>query len=177
MATSQWSLEPMHSELHFKVKHLMISTVTGSFTQLNSNLEMDENDLTTAQMSFSAPIASISTNNEHRDGHLKSAEFFDAEAHPELSFSGTGIEKIDGINYKVHGNLTIKGQTQPVSLNVEYGGVINDGWGNTRAGFEVEGKINRKDFGLTWSQLTETGGMVLSDDVRISANLQFVKAK
>lgn len=176
MATTNWSLDPTHSELTFKVKHMMISNVTGSFKSFDATVTTDGDDFSTANIHFSADVDTISTNNEQRDGHLKSADFFDAAAHPKLTFEGTSLEKVNDEAYKLHGNLTMRGVTKPVTLDVEYGGVIKDPWGNTRAGFTVEGKINRKDYGLVWHAVTEAGGLVVSDDVRLHANVEFVKA-
>ena len=176
MATTNWALEPTHSELQFKVRHMMISNVTGSFGKFNGTVTTEGDDLTTAKVNFNIDVDSISTNNEQRDGHLKSADFFDAANHPQLVFESTEMKKESDENYKLHGNLTMRGVTKPVVLDVEYGGTINDPWGYTRAGFTIEGKVNRKDFGLAWSALTETGGLVVGDDVKIHGNVEFVKA-
>lgn len=176
MATTNWALEPTHSELQFKVRHMMISNVTGHFGKFNGTVTTEGSDVSTAKVNFTVDVDSISTNNEQRDGHLKSPDFFDAGSHPQLTFESTEMKKVDDENYKLHGNLTMRGVTKPVVLDVEYGGVINDPWGYTRAGFTVEGKVNRKDFGLAWSAMTETGGLVVGDDVKIHANVEFVKA-
>lgn len=175
MATTTWALDPTHSEIHFKVKHMMISTVTGEFTKFDASLETEEEDIKTGKVKFSADISSINTKNEQRDGHLKSADFFDAEQFPALSFESTSIEHKSGNDYVLHGNLTLRGVTKEVSLAVEYAGAIKDPYGYTRAGFELSGKINRKDFGLTWSAVTEAGGLVVGDEVRLLANVEFVK--
>lgn len=172
MAT--WTIDTAHSEIGFKVKHLVISTVSGKFNAFEGKLEGDPDNLTNAKISFSADIDSIHTGNEQRDGHLKSGDFFDAAAHPKLVFESTGIEK-KGDDYKVTGNLTLKGVTKPVSLNVEFGGVEKSLYGQTVAGFEVTGKINRQDFGLTWSAVTEAGGVVVGDEVKLAANLELIK--
>lgn len=176
MATTNWALEPTHSELQFKVRHMMISNVTGHFSKFNGSVTTEGADLATAKVNFSVDVDSISTNNEQRDGHLKSPDFFDMAAHPQLTFESTEMKKVDEENYKLHGNLTMRGVTKPVVLDVEYGGTINDPWGYTRAGFTIDGKVNRKDFGLAWSALTETGGLVVGDDVKIHGNVEFVKA-
>ncbi len=175
METIKWALEPSHSEVQFKVKHLMISNVTGEFHKFNANVETEGNDFTTAKVHFTADIDSISTKNEQRDGHLKSPDFFDAANHPQLTFDSTGMEKVSDEEYKLHGNLTMRGTTKPITLKVEYGGTIQDPWGMTRAGFTVEGKVNRKEYGLAWHAVTEAGGIVVSDDVRLHANVEFVK--
>ncbi|OSZ78186.1 hypothetical protein CAP35_07960 [Chitinophagaceae bacterium IBVUCB1] len=176
MATTNWALDASHSELQFKVRHMMISNVTGEFQQFNGTVTTEGDDFTTANIQFTADVNSITTKNEQRDGHLKSADFFDAANHPEMKFESTKLEKQDEASYKLHGNLTIRATTLPVTLDVEYGGTIKDPWGNTRSGFVVEGKINRKDYGLNWSALTEAGGLVVSDDVKIHAAVEFVKA-
>ena len=173
MAT--WNLDPTHSEVQFKVKHLVISTVTGRFNDFSATLEANAADFTDAQIQFSAKIDSIDTNNAQRDGHLKSGDFFDAEKYPTLSFKSSKFEK-SGDDYKLSGDLTIRDTTLPVVLDVEYGGTAVDPYGQTKAGFEITGKVNRKDFGLTWSALTEAGGLVVGDDIRLLLSIQMVKA-
>ena len=175
MAATQWVLEPSHSEIQFKVRHMMISNVTGSFGKFDGAVETDGDNISTAKINFNVDADSISTNNEQRDGHLKSPDFFDAASHPAIKFESTEFRNEGGENYKLHGNLTMRGVTKPVVLDVEYGGTIKDPWGNIRAGFTVEGKINRKEFGLAWSAMTETGGLVVGDDVKIHANVEFIK--
>ncbi len=175
MATpAKWVIDPTHSEVQFKVKHLVITTVTGQFGQFSGEATASD-DFSDAQVTFEAEINSISTNNEARDGHLKSEEFFAADQHPKLSFVSTGISKKGDEAFVLNGDMTIRGVTKPVALDVEYGGTVVDPYGQTKAGFEVKGKINRKDFGLTWSAVTEAGGAVVSDEVRLIANVQFVK--
>lgn len=144
-----WSLDKAHSELQFKVKHMMISNVSGSFGNIDATVSAVNDVFTDASIRFSADIASISTNNEQRDNHLKSADFFDAENHPKMEFTSTQLEKKGNDEYLLTGNLTIRGVTKPVTLDVEYGGTIKDPYGLTRAGFTLDGKINRKEFGLT----------------------------
>ncbi|MBC6700530.1 YceI family protein [Hymenobacter puniceus] len=175
MAATQWALDPMHSEVQFKVKHLVISTVTGSFKQFSGSATTEDDTFDNAQVQFTAQIDSIDTNQAQRDEHLKSAEFFDAATYPELSFVSTSFVKEGEGEYKLTGNLTLHGVTQPITLDVEYGGQAGDFYGNQKAGFEVSGKINRKDFGLTWSGITEAGSIVVSDDVKLQASLQFAK--
>jgi polyisoprenoid-binding protein YceI len=174
MATTKWALDPTHSELQFKVKHLMITTVTGSIKSFSAELASDGDDFTNAAISFSGDISSIDTGNGDRDGHLKSGDFFDAENHPTINFKSTSVEK-DGSDYIVKGDLTIKDVTKPVKLNAEFGGIANDPWGNTKAGFTLSGKINRTEFGLTWNAALETGGVMVSEEVKILGELQFVK--
>ncbi|RWY54083.1 YceI family protein [Mucilaginibacter gilvus] len=174
MATAtKWVLDPMHSEVQFKVKHLVISTVTGAFKTFEGELTTESDDFEGADVSFSLDVNSIDTNQEARDGHLKSGEFFDAETYPKISFKSTSFTK-DG-DYKLTGDLTIKDVTKPVTLDVEYGGVAGDFYGNTKAGFEITGKINRKDFGLVWDGVTEAGSVVLGSDIKLIINVQFAK--
>jgi polyisoprenoid-binding protein YceI len=177
MATTKWILDPSHSEVEFKVKHMMISNVSGKFTKFDASLETEGDDFQTAKITFTAYIDSISTGADQRDGHLKSVEFFDAANFPELTFVATKYDNVDNDgSYEVYGNLTIRGITQPIKLDAEFGGVIKDPWGNTRAGITASGKINRRDFGLTWSGATETGSLIVSDEVRVHVGLEFVKA-
>ncbi|CAH0996333.1 hypothetical protein EMA8858_02464 [Emticicia aquatica] len=175
---ANWTIDPTHSEVNFKVKHLMISTVTGTFGTYEGSVETaNESDFAGAKVSFSADIDSISTGQEQRDGHLKSADFFDAETFPKLTFVSTSFEKVDDENYIVNGDLTIKGVTKPVTLKAEFGGIMGDFYGNTKAGFDISGKINRQDFGLSWSAVTEAGGIVVSDEVKLAFNIQVAKQK
>lgn len=175
MANSIWALDPTHSEVQFKVKHLMITNVTGNFGTFSANVETEGDDFTKSSIRFSADINSINTNNEQRDGHLKSADFFDAENFAALNFTATEFKKVDDENYEMFGDLTIKDVTKNVKLNVEFGGINQDPWGNTKAGFTINGKINRKDFGLNWNAPLETGGMLVSEDVRLMAEIQLAK--
>jgi polyisoprenoid-binding protein YceI len=175
MATTTWKIDPMHSEVQFKVKHLMITNVSGSFSKFDSTIETEDDDLTKAKISFEADINTISTNNEQRDGHLKSDDFFNAEKFPKLTFVSTSYKKISDDKATLEGHLTIRDNTKPVTLEVEPSGVVKDAYGQTKIGFEITGKINRKEFGLVWSAVTEAGGLVLSDDVKLSVNAQFIK--
>ena len=174
MATTQWVLDPTHSELQFKVKHLMITTVTGSLKTFSATLASEDDDFEGANVSFEAEIGSIDTGNTDRDNHLKSGDFFDAEQFPKVTFESAAVSK-DGDDYVLTGNLTIKDTTKPVKLNAEFGGIATDPWGNTKAGFTLSGKINRTDFGLTWNAALETGGVMVSEEVKIAGELQFVK--
>ena len=172
MAT-KWNLDPSHSEVQFKVKHMVISTVTGNFDHFNAGVESNSNDFSDAKFEFDAKIESINTKNSDRDGHLKSADFFAAEQFPEMKFESTsGIQ-----NGKIDGTLEIRGEKKPITLNADFGGVITDPWGLERAGFEFSGEINRKDYGLGWSQVTEAGGLVVSDKVKLLVNLEFTQAQ
>ena len=175
MATAtKWVLDPTHSEVQFKVKHLVISTVSGYFKSFKGHLETENEDFSDAKINFSLEVSSIDTTQSQRDEHLKSAEFFDAANHPKITFRSTSFVK-DGDDYKLNGDLTIKDITKPVSLDVEHGGVAGDFYGNTKAGFEVTGKINRKDFGLVWDGVTEAGSVVLGSEIKLFINVQFAK--
>ena len=175
MEITKWSMDPTHSEIQFKVKHLMISTVTGQFNTFEATVETQGDDMSTAKVNFSAAVNSISTNNEQRDGHLKAGDFFDAENHPQLLFKGDRMEKTDESNFKLHGTLTMRGVSHAVVLDAEFGGSTIDPWGNTRIGFSVTGKINRKDYGVSFSMVSETGSVLLGEEVKIFANAEFVK--
>ena len=170
-----WNIDSTHSEIQFRVKHLMISTVTGQFNRFDGSLESEGEDFTKATVHFTADVNSITTNNEQRDAHLQSGDFFDAENHPKLIFEGDRLEKISADNYKVHGTLTMRGVSKRIVLDAELGGLAKDPWGNTRVGFSLSGKINRKDFGVSFGAITETGGALLGDEVKLSANVEFVK--
>lgn len=172
---AKWIIDPSHSEVQFKVKHLVISTVTGSFNEFGGEIESEKDDFSDAKATFFAKIDSIDTNNAQRDGHLKSDDFFGVANYPTLDFVATGFEKKSSESYTLHGNMTIKGVTKAIELAVELGGVAKDPYGQTKVGFEIIGKINRKDFGLTWSALTETGGLLVGDDIKLLLNVQFVK--
>lgn len=172
---TKWALDPTHSEIQFKIKHLVISTVTGSFKSFQGSMQSAGDDnFDNADVEFSLDVDSIDTNQEMRDGHLKGEEFFDAAKFPTIKFVSTSMVK-DGDGYKLTGNLTMKDVTKPVTLQAEYGGSAVDFYGNHKAGFEVTGKINRKEFGLTWGGITEAGAIVLGDDVKLIANVQFAK--
>jgi polyisoprenoid-binding protein YceI len=170
MAT--WIVDPAHSDVQFKVKHLMINTVTGDFASYRVTMTTEAEDLSDAKITFEADINSINTKNEMRDGHLKSDDFFAAETYPTMSFVSTSfVPKGDGA-YTLTGDLTIRDVTKSVALDVEYGGTMVDFYGNTKAGFEISGAINRKEFGLAWDAVTEAGGIVVSDTVKLLMNLQ-----
>lgn len=170
-----YNIDASHSEVGFKIRHLMITNVTGKFTEFDATLESDKEDLSDAKISFEANVNSITTHNEQRDGHLKSDDFFNAEKFPKLIFVSTGITKKSDDEFVLTGNLTIRDVTKPVELTVEYGGKIVDPYGQTKLGFEIVGKINRKDFGLTWSATTETGGLVVADEVKLQITVEMVK--
>ena len=170
-----WKVDPAHTEIQFKAKHLMITTVTGYFKTFTLEVETETEDFHTAKrIEFTGDIDSITTNNEQRDTHLKSPDFFHAEEHPQLRFDGKKYEA-RGDTAKLHGDLTIRGITKPITLDVEYGGTVNDPYGQTKAGFSVTGKVSRKEFGLLWNALTESGGVVVSDQIKIHAEVQLIK--
>ncbi|HEY8405035.1 MAG TPA: YceI family protein [Flavobacteriales bacterium] len=168
----KWNLDPTHSEVSFKVKHMMITNVTGILGSFQVDAESDDEAFSNAKVKFTGDIKSISTNNEQRDQHLQSADFFDTENHPQIIFESTSYKE-----GKLDGNLTIRGITKPITLEVEFGGIGKDPWGNTKAGFTVNGKINRREFGLLWNASLETGGVLVSDEVKINGEIQLVKAQ
>ena len=170
-----YKIDPAHSEIAFKVKHMMIATVSGNFTQFDATLQTEAPDFNNATISFEADVNSINTNNEQRDGHLKSEDFFAAEKFPKLTFVSKSFTKEDEEEYKLVGDLTIRGVTKTVELAVEYGGTMTDPYGQIKAGFDLSGKINRKEFGLSWGVVTEAGGVVVSDDVKLHLSIQMVK--
>lgn len=171
---AKWIIDTAHSEVHFKVKHLVISTVTGSFKEFEGEAEATAEAFTDAKIHFSADVNSIDTNQEQRDAHLKSADFFDATNFPKLEFVSTSFSQKGGQEYSLKGNLSIRGITKPIELNVEYGGTAKDPYGQIKAGFEVSGTINRKEFGLHWTAITEAGNLVVSDEVKLLATVQVV---
>lgn len=173
MAT--YKIDATHSDIMFKVKHLMISTVNGSFKTFDATLDFSEGNLADAKVWFEADIDSIDTQNEQRDAHLKGDDFFNAEEFPKMVFQSTGIEKMGSDEHTLTGDLTIRDVTKPIELKVEFNGSTIDPWGFERMGFDVAGKINRKDYGLKWSAVTEAGGLVVSDDVKLVMNVEMVK--
>ncbi len=173
---AQWTLDTAHSEIEFKVKHMMISTVKGSFQDFGVTVDNASDKLDNGQVVVDIKTESINTKNEQRDQHLKSGDFFDASSFPEIKFVSTSITKEDDDEYKISGDLTIKDVTKPVTFKAEFGGIGKDPWGNQKAGYTVTGKINRSEFGLTWNATLETGGVMVSDDVKFQADLQFIIA-
>lgn len=173
---TKWSVDKAHSEIQFKAKHLVISTVTGQFNEYDARLEMEGESLENAKAWFSAEVASISTNSTDRDHHLKSEDFFDAENHPKITFESTSFRLIEENIYEMSGNMTIRSITRPVTLKVEYGGSMVDPWGNTKAGFEISGTLNRHEFGLKWNAVTEAGGMVVGENINLALNIQMSKS-
>lgn len=175
MAT-KWISDPAHSEVQFKARHLMITTVTGYFEKFNVEVETESEDFhTTKSIVFTADVDSISTNSEQRDTHLKSGDFFDADNHSQVRFEARNYEELKPGFEKLHGDLTIRGTTHPITLDVEHHGTVVDPYGQTKAGFSVNGKIKRKDYGLTWDAVTEAGSVVVSDEIKIHCEIQLVR--
>lgn len=173
-AITKWTLDAAHSELKFKVRHMMITNVSGSFNEISGTMEGE--DVLSSKVQFTAKTSSVDTGSEQRDTHLKSADFFETEKYPEMKFVSTRFEKKSGNDYIMHGNLTIKDITKEVALEVEHGGINKDPWGNMKNGFSINGKINRKDFGLNWNAALETGGVLVSEEVKIMGEIQLAKA-
>ena len=172
---TKWVIDPMHSEVLFKIKHLVISTVTGSFRKFDGLAETEGDDFKNAKVTFEMEVKSIDTNQPQRDEHLQNGDFFEADIYPKITFESTSFTSKGGSDYKMIGNLTLKGVTKPVELNVEYGGSENNGHGTLKHGFEVTGIINRKEFGMTWNKITDSGGLGLGEDVKLIANIQVSK--
>ncbi len=175
MAT--WKMDPAHSEIKFKVRHLVVSTVTGHFKNFTGVIEADKEDFTDARISFEADVNSLSTNNEQRDAHLKSPDFFDAANHPKITFRSNHVTRSSDDEYEVTGNLTIRGVTRPITLNVTYNGTVSGFGGTQVAGFEITGRVNRFDYGLMWNAMTEAGGVVVSDEVKLDIAAEFNKVQ
>jgi polyisoprenoid-binding protein YceI len=174
-STTKWSLDPLHSEIGFKIKHLMITNVSGNFNKFDVDVETNGDDFTTGTINARIDVASINTNNVQRDEHLRNADFFEAETYPEITFHSTRLQKVDDENFNLFGDLTIKETTKPVKLALEFGGVTKDPYGNFKAGFSVQGKINRHEYGVTYNAVLETGGVALGEDIKISGEIQLVK--
>ena len=172
----KWVIDPAHSEIHFKVKHLVISNVTGAFDKFNATVYSPGDDFTDARIDFTADVNSINTNQPDRDNHLKSVDFFDAANYPELLFKSKSLRKKGNNDFILTGDLTIRGITKQVDLDGEFGGIVKDPYGNTKAGFELNGKINRKEFGLHWNAITEAGGVVVADEIKLMMNVELAKS-
>ena len=171
-----WKVDPSHSHVEFAVRHLMIATVKGRFGDVSGTLQGDETDLDIASIELTIPVSSIDTREAQRDAHLRSADFFETETFPEIRFRSRKIAKAGGDTFTVDGDLTIRDVTQPITLTVVSGGRATDPWGNERVAYSTTAKINRKDFGLTWNQALETGGVLVGDEIKVSAELEFVRA-
>ena len=174
MATTKWAIDPTHSEIGFKVKHMMFTNVSGTFAAYDATITTEDDNFENANFEFSANIDSISTNNTDRDNHLKSADFFDADNFPKLTSKASSFTK-DGDDYEITGDLSIKEVTKPVKFPVEFSGLMKDPWGNTKAGLNIYGKINRKDWGLNWNSALETGGVLVGEEVKLNIELQLIK--
>jgi polyisoprenoid-binding protein YceI len=172
-----WSLDPTHSSIHFAVRHMVISETKGSFDNYKLNVETNGIDFENAKVELEIDVNSINTNMPDRDNHLRSADFFDVQQFPAISFKSTSFEKIDDEEYKLSGNLTIKDITKPFDFKINYGGQIVDPWGNLRAGFKLEGTLNRFDFGLTWNSLLEAGSAVVGKTVKLEATIEVIVSK
>ena len=169
----KWIIDPVHSEIDFKIRHLMITNVKGNFKEFDASIYTTGNDFLTAEVDCWINAASVDTGNEDRDTHVKSADFFDVEQFPQITFKADTYEKVDGDgSFELWGVLTIKGITRKIKLDVEFGGIMKDPWGNEKAGFTINGKINRKDFDLNWNTALETGGVLISDEVKINCEIQ-----
>lgn len=175
MSTTKWVIDPTHSEIGFKVKHMMFTNVSGKFEKFEASIETEGDDFENAKVHFSGDIDSVSTGNTDRDAHLLSADFFDAAQFPKIAFEATSFKKIDEGDYELTGDLSLHGVTKSVKLATEYSGQMKDPWENTKAGFALSGKINRKDWGLNWNSALETGGVLVSEEVRLVIELQFIK--
>jgi polyisoprenoid-binding protein YceI len=173
--TTTWTIDPAHAEIGFAVRHLMLSTVRGRFGTVNGTITVDENDPNTAKIDVTVDVTSVDTRQEMRDNHLRSPDFFDVANHPTMHFVSKRIEGDVTGTFKVIGDLTIRGTTKQVTLDVTFEGRAKDPWGNDRAGFSATGKINRRDFGLNWNQALEAGGVVVSDEVKMTLDVEIVR--
>lgn len=176
MANTVWNIDPTHSEIGFKVKHMMFTNVSGKFNDYTSTIINTEEGFESSEISFTAKVASIDTNNVDRDNHLRSGDFFEVEKYEDLSFTSTGIQKKSANDYVITGMMTIKGVAKEVVFNAEYSGQMTDPWGNTKIALSLEGKINRKEFGLGWNTVLETGGVLVGEEIKLFAEVQFAKA-
>lgn len=176
-AQSKWTVDKSHSKVQFSVTHLIISEVTGQFKSFDANVEASKDDFTDAKIEFAADVNSINTDNEGRDKHLKSDDFFNAEKFPKITFVGKSFKKVGNKNYKLVGDFTIRDITKEVTLDVVYNGSVKDPWGNTKAGFKIKGEVNRFDYDLKWNSLMEAGGAVVGKTVAIVVDLELQKVK
>lgn len=174
MSKRDWTIDAAHSEVHFAVRHMVVSKVRGAFERWTAALQLDEEDLTRSSVEVTIEAASIQTRNEQRDGHLRSPDFLDVERHPTITFRSKRVEADGGSSYRVVGDLTIRGLTREVVLETDFGGVARDPWGADRAGFQARLAIERSDFGLTWNQVLEAGGVLVGDRIDISIEVEAV---
>ncbi|MDA3860706.1 MAG: YceI family protein [Melioribacteraceae bacterium] len=176
-AQTKWNFDKSHSEVGFSVTHMLISETDGFFKDYEGTIVSSNEDFQNAEISFEAKTASIFTDNEKRDNHLRSNDFFNAEKFPTLTFKSKSFTKVNGKNYALVGDLTIKGVTEEVTLDVKYNGTVTDPWGNTRAGFKISGEVDRFTYGLTWNAALETGGLVVSKEVELDIKIELIKEK
>jgi len=178
-ATSQtiWKVDPVHSKVIFSVSHMVISEVSGRFNDFEATIVQTKDDLSDSKLTATIKTKSIDTDNEGRDKHLRSADFFDVEKYPEITFTSKSFEKTGKDTYKITGDLTMHGATKPVVLETKFNGTMNDPWGNTKAGFKAETKVNRKDFNIVWNKTLEVGGLLVGDEVEITINIEMAKEK
>ena len=172
---TNWKIDNLHSSVGFKVRHMMISNVSGTFGNISAEATTNGDDFTTARMNFKAAIDTINTGVADRESHLKSADFFDVANHPELLFHSTGVKQVTSDELEISGEMTIHGVTKPVSLKAEFAGIAVDPYGQTKAGLSVTGKIKRSDFGLTWNAVTEAGNIVVGDEIKLECEIQLIK--
>ena len=175
-AATKWSIDQSHSKVQFGVTHLVISEVTGQFNKFDGTIESPSDDFTDAKINFVVDVNSIDTDNQDRDNHLKSDDFFNAEKYPEMKFNGKSMKNFGGNKYKLTGDLTVRDITKEITLDVLYNGTVKDPWGNTKAGFKITGELNRFDYGLKWNALVETGGAVVGKTINLNINLELNKA-
>ena len=175
MTTTKWAIDPTHSEIGFKVKHMMFTNVSGRFSKFDASIESDSDTFENAKIEFTGEINSLSTGNSDRDAHLLSPDFFDVAQFPEIKFSATLFKKINEGEYILEGDLSLHGISKSIELAADFGGTMQDPWGNTKLALSLEGKINRKDWGLNWNSALETGGVLVGEEVRLNVELQFVK--
>ena len=175
MSKQLWIMDPAHSEVTFKVRHMMITNVSGTFENSNGTMHSSSPDFTDAELHFEAEVASVNTRNSQRDEHLRTNDFFDAATHPKLVFDSTKMEKVGDKDYQLHGEISIRGVKKPIKLTVSYTGLVVDPWGLTRAGFELAGSVMRSDFGLHWNASSDDGSIVLAEEVKLLINVQMIK--
>lgn len=175
MSQTKWKLDAAHSELGFKIKHLMISNVSGKFNSFEVDASSDADDFANASINATIDVASIFTNNEQRDGHLRTGDFFEADKYPAINFKSTSVAKKGTDELELTGDLTIKDITQSITINVEFAGITKDPYGQVKAGFSFSGKLNRKDFGVSFNAALETGGVMLGEEVKYEGEIQLIK--
>ena len=175
--TSNWNFDQSHSSVAFSIDHMVISEVTGKFTEYTGSVSSAADDFQNANIDFVIEVSSINTDDVDRDDHLKGVDFFDVVNYPQITFKSTSFKKVAGKKHQLSGNLTMHGVTKAVTFDVNYGGTVVDPWGNTKAGFKITGELNRKDYGLTWSKALETGGLVVGNEVTLTVRVELVKVK